>query len=243
MRVLVIGGSGYLGTLTLPFLVQRHELRVFDLQPPSDAALSFVLGSVCDPAALANAVADMDAVLYMAMGSHVPLDGDDWGRIEARVEAFDVSVKGLHLALHSAHNAGVRHMVFTSSMSVYGDNGLRREGSDEEMPPDSDEIYGFTKRLGEEVCRSACRKWGMSVNALRLFLPVPEETWLDAAREGEPTPLTTAEDTARALLSALEYRAGFQAFTISGDYGENLMSLNKAKRLLDWEPLARSAKS
>ena len=238
MRVLVIGGSGYLGTLVLPFLAQRHDLRVFDLRPPIDPSLEYVHGSACDPVALAGAVLDMDAILYMAMGSH-PHVGGGAGRIEARVTAFDVNVKGLHLALYAAHMAGIQHAVYTSSMSVYTGKGVGRVEADEDTPPDATDAYGFTKRLGEEVCRNACREWGMSVNALRLFQPVPEEKWLAEARRGEPTPWTTAGDTARALLAALEYRDGFQAFTISGDYGQKLMNLAKAKRLLDWEPLAR----
>lgn len=239
MRVLVIGGSGYLGTLVVPFLAQRHLLRVFDLQTPENREVEYVQGSVCDPAALADAAAGMDAVLYMAMGTAIPLNGNHWGRAESRVNAFDVNVKGLHLALHAAHRAGISQAVFTSSMSVYADNGVGRPGSDEDTPPDSDWIYGFTKRLGEEVCRNACREWDMSINALRLFLPVPEDKWLAEASQAAPTPWTTAEDTARAMLAALEYQAGFQAFTISGDYAQTLMSLVKAKRLLNWEPLAR----
>ncbi len=245
MRVLVVGGSGYLGSLVNPFLAEHHTLRVFDLNLPSNLAseyglgIEYVRGSVCDPEALADAVKDIDVVLYMAMGSHIPLDGDDWGRIESRVNAFDVNVKGLHLALHAAHLAGISHAVFTSSMSVYADNGLERSGSDEETPPDSDYIYGFTKRLGEEVCRNACRMWGMSINALRLFLPVPKDKWLVEARKSEPTLWTTAEDTARAILAALEYQDGFQAFTISGDHQQRLMNMAKAKCLLNWEPLAR----
>ncbi len=242
MRVLVVGGSGYLGTLVVPLLARCHDLRVFDLQPPENGEVEYRQGSVCDPSALASAAAGMDAVLYMAMGSAVPLGGDHWARIESRVNAFDVNVKGLHLALHAAHLAGISQAVFTSSMSVYTDNGVGRTESSEDTPPDSDQIYGFTKRLGEEVCRNACRAWGMSINALRLFLPVPEDKWLAEARQAAPTPWTTAEDTARALLAALEYSAGFQAFTISGDYEQTLMSLAKAKRLLNWEPLARPSK-
>ena len=241
MRVLVVGGSGYVGTLVLPFLAAHHQLRVFDLRPPVDPAWEHVQGSVSDPAALAEAVCSMDAVLYMAMGSHVRLNGDDWGRAESHADAFDVSVKGVYLALHAAHQAGIWHAVYTSSLSVYHANGVGRYLSDEDLPPDSRHIYGFTKRLGEDVCRNACRAWGLSVNALRLYLPVPEDEWQAEAALGEPFPWTTAEDTARALQAALEYRAGFQAFSISGDYGETQMSLAKAQRLLGWEPLARPA--
>ncbi len=231
-----------MGTLVIPFLAPRHELRVFDLQPPENKDVGYVQGSVCDPSALAGAALGMDAVLYMATGSAVPLGGDHWGRIESRVNAFDVNVKGLHLALHAAHNAGISQAVFTSSMSVYADNGVERTGSDEETLPDADWIYGFTKRLGEEVCRNACRVWSMNVNALRLFLPVSEDKWLAEATQAAPTPWTTTEDTARAIGAALEYRNGFQAFTVSGDYEQKLMSLAKAKRLLNWEPLARPIK-
>jgi nucleoside-diphosphate-sugar epimerase len=110
---------------------------------------------------------------------------------------------------------------------------------DEDLPPDSQRLYGLTKRLGEEVCRSATRQWGMSVNALRLCFPQSRETWLAEARPGIPTMATEAEDVSRALLAALEFRAGFQAFTISGDYDQKLMRLTKAKSLLGWEPLAR----
>ncbi len=238
MRVLVIGGSGFLGHLVLPFLAQRHSLRVFDLRPPSIPDLEYVPGDVCDPADLAGAVVGMDALLYMAMGSH-PHVGGDAARIQARSSAFDVNVKGVYLALYAAHHAGVRHAVYTSSMSVYAGKGLGRAGADEDTPPDATDTYGFTKRLGEEVCRTACQVWGMSVNALRLFQPMVEEKWLAEARKGEPTPWTTGEDTARALLAGLEYRAGFEAFTISGDYEQKLLNLAKARRLLDWEPLAR----
>ena len=241
MRVLVIGGSGYLGTLVMPLLARHHNLRVFDPRPPADSALEYAQGSACDPIALANAILGMDAVLYMAMGSHVPLDGYAWGRVESHIDAFDVSVKGLYLALHAAHEAGVNRAVYTSSLSVYHENGAGRYLSDEDLPPDARDIYGFTKRLGEEVCRNACRAWGMSVNALRLYMPVPQGKWLAEANGGGPTPWTTAEDTARALLAALEYQAGFEAFTISGDYEGKLMNLAKAKRLLGWEPLARPA--
>ncbi|BDI30586.1 hypothetical protein CCAX7_26370 [Capsulimonas corticalis] len=239
MNVLVIGGSGYLGQLVLPFLSERHRLRVLDLRPPSNPALEYIPGSVANTDALAEAVIGMDAVLFMAMGSNVPLDGDLWGRIESHADAFDVSVKGLYLTLYSAYQAGVKHAVYTSSMSIYKGNCLGRPGADEDTPPDADHPYALTKRLGEDVCRAVSRHRGMSVNALRLYMPVPEDRWREEAVKNQFTPWTTAEDTARAMLAALEYRDGFQAFTISGDYEQRVLNQEKAKRLLDWEPRQR----
>ena len=232
MPVLVIGGSGYVGGLVLPILARHHTLRVFDLRPPADANWEYIAGDISDPDALARAAMGMDALLYMAMGTQ------NWQAIDSVTTAFDVSVKGLYLALFAAHRAGIFHAVYTSSMSVY--HGLMaRYFPDEEITADAQDCYGFTKRLGEEVCRNATREWGMSVNALRLCHPTPEDRWLAESRPGTPTIATAADDVARALLAALEYRAGFQAFMISGDYEQKIMNMSKARRLLNWEPHAR----
>ena len=52
---------------------------------------------------------------------------------------------------------------------------------------------------------------------------------------------TTDEDVASAMLAALELKAGFQAFMISGDYEQKIMCMTKAERMLGWTPKARPA--
>ena len=129
--------------------------------------------------------------------------------------------------------------VYASSMSVYAGDLLQRYFPDEDVTPDSSELYGFTKYMGELVCQKATRLWGMNINALRLCHPTAEEKWLVETVIGRPTIATTAKDVSRAFQAALEYQGGFQAFMISGDYENKIMNMSKAKRLLDWEPLAR----
>ena len=233
MRVLVVGGSGHVGGLVLPILSRHHTLRVFDLRPPAGDVGEHFEGNVTDPEALGRASEGMDALLYMAMGT------GKYGTPEGASTGFDVNVKGVYLALRAAHQAGISQAVYTSSMSVYDGDLMKRFFPDEEITPDSRHVYGFTKRLGEECCRNAARSWRMDVNALRLCHPRSEEKWLADTRLGTPTIATTGEDVARALLAALEYRGGFQAFMISGDYEQKIMNMSKAKRLLGWEPLAR----
>ena len=233
MKLLVIGGSGHVGSLILPYLAEQYTLRVFDLKAPQ-LALDFVQGDVRDYGALETAAHGCDQLLYMAMGN-----AQGWNGTENATAQFDVNVTGLHLALRAAHAAGIRHAALTSSMSVYEQLGNRHVW-DENAEPDAHHHYGLTKRLGEEVARAAWRQWGISVNALRLCLPVSEESWKALAAEGRQDIHTEASDVARAILAALERDfGGFQAFMISGDYNEKRMEHKKAKAMLGWEPRMR----
>jgi nucleoside-diphosphate-sugar epimerase len=233
MRILVVGGSGIVGSLVTPILAETHELRIFDLRPPQNGPYDYFQGDVTNYDELAKAVVGMDRLVYMAMGIL------DWETPRGVASAYDVNVKGVHLALRAAHQAGINQAVYTSTMSIYYGDLLQRHFSDEDLTPDAIELYGFTKRLGEEVCLNATRLWGMNVNALRLCHPTPEDKWTRETVLGTPTIATTANDVARAIIAALEFQAGFQAFMISGDYENKIMNMSKAKRLLGWEPLAR----
>lgn len=233
MKVLVIGGSGLVASLIVPFLAEHHSIRVFDLRPPQSDISDYYEGNVTRYDDLVAAMSSMEAVVYMAMGSL------DWDATSGVASAFDVNVKGLHLALRAANEVGITQAVYASTMSIYAGNLPQRYFSDEGISPDASELYGFTKNLGETVCLNATRLWGMNINALRLCHPTAEEQWLAEAIEGVPIIHTTAQDVARAFHAALEYRAGFQAFMISGDYENKIMDMSKAKRLLGWEPLAR----
>jgi nucleoside-diphosphate-sugar epimerase len=234
MKTLIIGGSGTVGTLVVPILAQTHAVRVFDLHAPGYANVEHVQGDALEYADLAKALAGMDGLVYMTMGSL------DWAETRGVVSAFDLNIKGLHLALRAAHEAGLTQAVYTSSMSIYAGDLTQRTFPDEDVTPDSTGLYGFTKRLGEEVCRNAARLWGMHVNALRLCWPVADDKWPGESAPGSNLP-TAASDVARAIAAALEFRGGFQAFMISGDYENKIMHMDKARRLLGWEPLARPA--
>jgi nucleoside-diphosphate-sugar epimerase len=233
MNLLVIGASGHVGTLVNPFLKKVHRLRIYDLKQPADSSLEFHQGDVCDFDGLRAAAQGMDALLFMAMNIQ---RGEE---MAIEHSSFDVNIKGVHLALRAAHEAGIPHAVHCSTMSVYDGALDVRYFYDEDMTPDARFTYGFTKRLGEEVCRNAWHRWGISVNALRMCHPTSREAWLAQARNGVASIPTDAEDVARLMLAALEYRNGFQAFLTSGDYENKIMNMGKARRLLGWEPLAR----
>ncbi|MGI5237889.1 NAD-dependent epimerase/dehydratase family protein [Dactylosporangium sp. CA-139066] len=236
MRLLVVGGAGAVGTMTLPHLAAQHAVTVLDPRPPAPGPWSHRPGSALDMEAVADAARDADALVYMAMG---PVDG--WGSPQNVRSHFDISVTGAHLALWAAASAGVRRAVLTSSMSVYRDPD-RAPYPDESVPPDASDFYGVTKRCAEVVASAAAAEWGMDIVVLRLCLPTPDDQYpLQNRSENDRTIATSARDTARAILAALRYQgAGFDAFTISGDHRQRIAPIDKARRLLGWEPLDHS---
>jgi nucleoside-diphosphate-sugar epimerase len=240
MRVLVVGGSGYVAGLVLPPLAERHPIRVLDKRPPANGMeyVEYLEGSATDYADLSRATEGMDAVVHCAMGRNARSTPG------AAADAFDVNVKSVYLTLLAARAAGVPHAVYISSLSVYRDLTARR--LDESVPPDATDLYGLTKRLGEQVCQAAAAEWGLSVNILRLAWPTPDDAWpawavprrpkLIHAADGALIEATAATDLAAALLAALDHRDGLQLFTISGDRSAGLWSTARARDVLGWTP-------
>ena len=69
MKVLIVGGNGYIGSILRPALEAEHDCRCFDIKQGDWPAERTVVGDVHDDDAVRTAVKDMDAVLYLAMGA------------------------------------------------------------------------------------------------------------------------------------------------------------------------------
>lgn len=233
MRLLLVGGAGAVGTMTLPHLAAQHVITVLDPRPPASGPWSHRAASALDLDAVADAAREADALVYMAMG---PIDG--WGSASNVRSHFDISVTGAHISLWAAASVGVRRAVLTSSMSVYCDPD-HAPYPDESAPPDASDFYTLTKRCAEIVASAAAAEWHMDIVALRLCLPTPDDEYPPRdCSDADRTIATSARDTATAILAALRYQgAGFDVFTISGDHRQRIAPIDKARRLLGWEPL------
>ena len=161
-RVLLTGGTGLLGRALAPLLRERYEVTHFDVSDPGDG-LPFILGDLRNPLQVTAACRGMDMVLHVAAlhGKAWAAAGDDVG--------FAVNVVGTKNILEGAGAAGVKRVVFTSSIWATGhdappaptlplDEGLTREPA---------ELYGLSKILGEQMCRYASAKYGFSALVLR----------------------------------------------------------------------------
>jgi nucleoside-diphosphate-sugar epimerase len=236
MNVLVVGGAGSVGTAVLPHLARQHNVRVFDLAQPLDIDnVEWVPGDLFDAPAVEAAAEGMDALIYMAMGPRGP-----WGEITMAQAHLQVATAGLYTSLRAVAASGVRRAIYTSSMSVYRSvaapdapvGPLPRE----ESPPDAVDFYGLAKQFGEQVGRAAVVEYGLDVVALRLCFPIRDEDWPPQDPK-TATIATSGRDVAGALEAALAYQhRGFDVFAISGDAAGRIVSIDKARRLLGWQP-------
>jgi farnesol dehydrogenase len=111
MKVLVTGGTGFLGRAVVGALAGRaHEVVVFARRaasPPPEGATAAVAGDVRDRDALRRAAAGCDAICHTAALVSI------WRR--RREDFDDVNVGGLMNVVDTAAALGIRRVVYTSS--------------------------------------------------------------------------------------------------------------------------------
>ena len=154
-RVLVTGGSGFVGTNLVTELLDRgHEVRSFDRAPsplPEHARLQTVVGDITDVDDVAAAVAGIDTVIHTA----AVIDLMGGGSAPARERSFAVNVGGTEKLVTAAQAAGVRRFVYTASNSVVM-GGQVISGGDENLPYTErfNDLYTETKVVAEKFVLS-----------------------------------------------------------------------------------------
>ena len=158
MRVLVIGGSGFIGSRFIPVLQSRgHEVHNFDQVDSRVVDGITTIGDVTETDALAAAAAGHDVIVNLA-AAH---------RDDVRpVSLYDtVNVGGARAVVAAATRNGIDRILFTSTVAVYG---LDKNDVAEDSAPEPFNDYGRTKLEAEQVLRTwAAEKPGRSLVIVR----------------------------------------------------------------------------
>lgn len=144
MRVLVIGGAGYIGShVTRMLLDAGHSPTVYDnfstgVEANVFADAGLVRGDILDESHLNETMAEgWDAVIHLAALKAA-------GESMIQPEKYAVNnITGTINVLNSMARAGVYSIVFSSSAAVYGEPEY--VPLDERHPTNPENFYGFTK--------------------------------------------------------------------------------------------------
>ncbi len=230
VKVLITGAQGQVARGVRKGLAGRHSLRLMDIVPIQAPEGEAIRGSVTNRRQVRRAVEGMDAIVHLAMRPHF-----EHGR------GFDVSVKGTYILLEEAVAAGVKKAVCTGTLSVYSGphSHLFPRGVTEDVPPVPDHSgYKMMKVFEEHIVRHFAVEMGLPTVILRLTRPTSPEKWDRKAAAGTGTLwMTHLEDVAQAFRLALEKDGlGFDIFHIGPVDRDGRLPIDKAKRILGYEP-------
>jgi 3beta-hydroxy-delta5-steroid dehydrogenase/steroid delta-isomerase len=167
-RVLVTGGSGFVGTNLVTELLDRgHAVRSFDRVPsplPQHERLETVVGDITDATDVAAAVDGIDTVIHTA----AVIDLMGGGSAPARERSFAVNVGGTQNLVRAGQAAGVKRFVYTASNSVVM-GGQVITGGDETLPYTErfNDLYTETKVVAEKFVLSQNDERGMLTCSIR----------------------------------------------------------------------------
>jgi UDP-glucose 4-epimerase len=168
MRVLVIGGAGYIGSHTVRLLNQtEHEVCVYDNlsmgHRASVPAEQLIVGELADTKLLEQTLRDknIDAVMHFAAFTEV---GESMLAPAKYYQNNVIATLGL---FESMRRLGVHRFVFSSTTATYGQP--ERIPIAEDTPQIPINPYGFTKLVVERALKDYARAYGFAGAALRYF--------------------------------------------------------------------------
>ncbi len=240
MRILVTGGSGFIGSHVVDKLIDAgHVVRIFDMVPSpfhTEQGIDTYIGDLSDSAALQDALEGIDAVLHLAAVADV----DEVVLDPAWAE--EVNARGTLNVLEAARVTGVPRVMYASTIWVY--NGLGLAEVDEEttlaLPG---HLYTATKLAGEMYCTSYAELYGLKCTILRFGIPYGPRArpaavvpaFVRRALAGEPLTIAGSgdqsrrfvyvEDLADGCVAALAPHAAGRVYNLVGDEDTTVLEI------------------
>lgn len=180
MKILVTGGTGFIGSHTCVELIEAgYEPVIVDNLSNSQRSVVgrikeitgrdviFYHEDISDFAAMTRIFSEheISAVIHFAGLKAV---GES---VEMPLEYYSNNISGTITLLKVMRSFGCRRMVFSSSATVYGLNNP--SPCTEDMPLSATNPYGWTKVMIEQILMDTCKSdENFSITALRYFNPV-----------------------------------------------------------------------
>ncbi|HUU50698.1 MAG TPA: NAD(P)-dependent oxidoreductase, partial [Nitrospinota bacterium] len=172
MKILITGGSGSVGSYTVPRLMEKgHEIKVLDksidlFKGKEGKGLELIEGGVEERDKVRDAVKDTEVVVHLA-----------WSFSEDPFETFEVDMMGLLNLLDASVKSKVKQFIFVSSAVVYG--SPKYAPIDEKHSCDVEDsrkpLYALAKYAGEKLCLVYQKESNLPATNIRFWWGFGEE--------------------------------------------------------------------
>ena len=149
MKIIVFGGSGFLGSYVVDELVNRgNRVTVFDRSPSPyvNGGAKMVVGDILDADAVAEATAGQDAVYNFAGLADLNAS------IDNPVETVRLNVMGNLNILEACRQRDIGRFVYASSVYVFSSKGA---------------FYGVSKKSSELIIEQYAEQFGLAYTIIR----------------------------------------------------------------------------
>jgi len=159
-KILVTGGSGFIGSELIRFLKQySNDIVSFDIN--ESRFVRTIKGNICNPKDLIKAIKDFDIVFHLAAFLSVRATEQN------PLKTIDINLIGTKNLLNACIESDINRIVFSSSSEIYGEP-LNIPIKETELPrPKS--TYGICKLASEEIIKAYNKKYGIKFNIIRFF--------------------------------------------------------------------------
>lgn len=165
-RMLVTGASGFVGQSLCVDAIRRGWSVTAALRK-SDAALpdceAALIGQVDETTPWAGALRDIEVVVHLAARVHVMKDT----ATDPLAEFRKVNVVGTEHLARSAAAAGVKRLVYVSSIKVNGEETVEDRRYTEQDVPQPQDPYGISKWEAEQALHRVADETGLEVVIVR----------------------------------------------------------------------------
>ena len=251
MTTLVTGATGFVGSVVARLLLEQDESVRVLARPNSDRRnlenleVEIVEGDLNDPASLKKAVKGCNALYHVAADYRLWIPKPD--------EIYKTNVEGSRSLLLAAADAGVKRMIYTSSVATLGINSDGTP-SNEDTPVSLEKMIGHYKRskfLAEQTVQELIDKEGLPIIIVNPSTPIgpgdikPTPTGkmiLDAVNGKTPAYVDTGlnlvhvEDVAKGHLQAYEKGQIGQRYILGGEDMSLKEILTMIAELTDQKP-------
>jgi nucleoside-diphosphate-sugar epimerase len=242
--VLLTGATGAVGPTVVRELVNLgYSVRTLSLDKPQPnsfpSEVDIYSGDISDPKIIFESLQGVDAVVHMAALLHIVNPSP-----ELREAYESVNVKGTANIVSSAVRAGVKRLVFFSTIAVYGYNN--RAIISEDTIPQPDTFYAQTKLAAEKIVLTSTQMdsrhigcvlrfgaiYGPRIkgNYRRLLLSLAKNRFVPIGNGENRRSLIYDRDVARAVVLALKHpKAAGKIFNVTDG---NFHSINEIIRVM-----------